>query len=170
MENNKSIQFFKNLMSPNKEIRNQAESDLETLKIKPFNETFPIFMDGIKSSDPLICQFTTLMLKKVYFDNNEIRENLKDEEIEQITVFIRSQITFDNQDWKTLKRFGETLALIYQQRKNKDYFSEIMQLFNKNEFLARKLALFIISNLSDLGEINDELAKKYTQDFIQILT
>ena len=43
-----------------------------------------------------------------------------------------------------------------------------MQLFNKNEFLARKLALFIISNLSDLGEINDELAKKYTQDFIQI--
>ena len=112
MENNKSIQFFKNLMSPNKEIRNQAESDLETLKIKPFNETFPIFMDGIKSSDPLICQFATLMLKKVYFDNNEIRENLKDEEIEQITVFIRSQITFDNQDWKTLKRFGETLALI----------------------------------------------------------
>ena len=168
MENNKSIQFFKNLMSPNKEIRNQAESDLETLKIKPFNETFPIFMDGIKSSDPLICQFATLILKKVYFDNNEIRENLKDEEIEQITVFIRSQITFDNQDWKTLKRFGETLALIYQQRKNKDYFSEIMQLFNKNEFLARKLALFIISNLSDLGEINDELAKKYTQDFIQI--
>ena len=32
MENNKSIQFFNNLMSPQKELRKQAESDLDILK------------------------------------------------------------------------------------------------------------------------------------------
>ena len=168
MENNRSIQFFQNLMSPIKELRNQAEKDLETLKSKPFQETFPIFMEGIKFQDPLICQFATLLLKKVYLDNIEIKEKLKEEEIEQIKQFIASQITFNNQEWKTLKRFGETLAMIYQHKKNKNYFSEIMVLFNKNEFLARKLALFIISNLSDLGEIDDNFAKQNAQDFIKI--
>ena len=93
MENNRSIQFFQNLMSPIKELRNQAEKDLETLKSKPFQETFPIFMEGIKFQDPLICQFATLLLKKVYLDNIEIKEKLKEEEIEQIKQFIASQIT-----------------------------------------------------------------------------
>jgi hypothetical protein len=32
METNNSIQFFNNLMSPTKEIRTQAEQDLEILK------------------------------------------------------------------------------------------------------------------------------------------
>ena len=34
METSKAIQFFNNLMSPTKEIRTQAEKDLEILKQK----------------------------------------------------------------------------------------------------------------------------------------
>ena len=168
MEDNRSIQFFQHLMSPEKQLRVQAEKDLKILKEKPFNESFPIFMDGINSQDQIICQFSTLILKKTYFDNSEIRDKLKDEDIEKIKSFIASRITFYNQDWITLKRFGEVLAMIYQQSKDNNYFKDIFELFNKNEFLARKLALFIISNLSDLGVINDDLAKNYSNDFIQI--
>ena len=168
MEDNRSIQFFQHLMSPEKQLRVQAENDLKILKEKPFSESFPIFMDGINSQDQIICQFSTLILKKTYFDNSEIRDKLKDEDIEKIKSFIASRITFNNQDWITLKRFGEVLAMIYQQSKDNNYFKDIFELFNKNEFLARKLALFIISNLSDLGVINDDLAKNYSNDFIQI--
>ena len=67
METNKSIQFFNNLMSPTKEIRNQAEQDLEILKSKPFEETFPIFQEGITSQNQKISQLATLILKKSFF-------------------------------------------------------------------------------------------------------
>ena len=168
MENSKAIQFFKNLMSPIKELRTQAEKDFEILKTRPFSESFPIFEEGIKYSDPLICQLATLMLKKAYFDNNEIKDKLKSNEIEHVKLFIASQITFNNQDWKTLKRFGETLAMIYKLKKVEGYFSEIMELYNKSNIFARKLALFIISNLSDLGVIDDNIAEKYAKEFIMI--
>ena len=168
MENSKAIQFFKNLMSPIKELRTQAEKDFEILKTRPFSESFPIFEEGIKYSDPLICQLATLMLKKAYFDNNEIKDKLKSNEIEHVKLFIASQITFNNQDWKTLKRFGETLAMIYKLKKGEGYFREIMELYNKSNIFARKLALFIISNLSDLGVIDDNIANKYAKEFIMI--
>ena len=168
MENSKAIQFFKNLMSPIKELRTQAEKDFEILKTRPFSESFPIFEEGIKYSDPLICQLATLMLKKAYFDNNEIKDKLKSNEIEHVKLFIASQITFNNQDWKTLKRFGETLAMIYKLKKGEGYFREIMELYNKSNIFARKLALFIISNLSDLGVIDDNIAEKNAKDFIMI--
>ena len=67
MEDNRSIQFFQHLMSPEKKLRVQAEKDLQLLSQKPFSESFPIFMDGINSQDQIICQFSTLMLKKNIF-------------------------------------------------------------------------------------------------------
>lgn len=168
MENNKAIQFFKNMMSPGKTIRTQAESHFEQIKSYPFKESFPIFQEGIKSTDKKICQFATLMMKKMYLDNNEIIDKYIND-LETIKNFILSQITFNNQDWDTLKRFGEVLAMIYQRRKENNYnFEEIMQIFNKNDILARKLALFIISNLSELGVINDNFVKQNGNDFIQI--
>ena len=168
MENNKAIKFFQNMMSPDKYIRTQAEKDFETLKSYPFKDSFQIFQEGIKYPDKKICQFATLMMKKMYLDNNEILEKYKND-LEEIRNFILSQITFNNQDWITLKRFGEVLAMIYQKGKEKNYyFEEIMQIFSKNDFLARKLALFIISNLSELGVINDNFAKQNSNDFIQI--
>lgn len=165
METNKSIQFFDNLMNPTKEIRTQAEKDLETLKTKTFEESFPIFQEGIKSENQRISQLATLLLKKVFLDNNEVKEKLTENQIEAMKSFIRSQITFEKKEWKTLQRLGETLALLYQISDIKKSFGEIMELFNKQEFLARKLSMFIISNLSDLGTINDEMAKSNSNDF-----
>ena len=168
METNKSIQFFNNLMSPTKEIRTQAEKDLEILKTKSFEESFPIFQDGITSQNQRISQLATLLLKKVFLDDKDKKEKLTQVQIESMKSFIRSQITFDNKEWKTLQRLGETLALLYQISDIKKSFAEIMELFNKQEFLARKLSMFIISNLSDLGTIDDEMAKANANDFKQI--
>ena len=165
METNKSIQFFNNLMSPTKEIRNQAEQDLEILKSKPFEESFKIFQEGISSENQRISQLASLLLKKVFLDNSEKKSKLNENQIEIMKSFIRSQITFQNKEWKTLQRLGETLSLLYQMSDIKKTFGEIMELFNKEEFLARKLSMFIISNLSDLGVINDEMAKSNVNDF-----
>ena len=170
METNKTIQFFSNLMSPKKEIRNQAEQDLEILKSKSFEESFPIFQEGIMSQNQRISQLATLLLKKVFLDNKEKKEKLTESQIESMKSFIRSQITFDNKEWKTLQRLGEALALLYQISDIKKSFGEITELFNKQEFLARKLSMFIISNLSDLGAINDEMAKSNANDFKMIFS
>ena len=168
METNKSIQFFNNLMSPTKEIRNQAEQDLEILKSKSFEESFPIFQEGISSQNQRISQLSSLLLKKVFLDNSEKKSQLKENQIEIMKSFIRSQITFQNKEWKTLQRLGENLSLLYQMSDIKKSFGEIMELFNNQEFLARKLSMFIISNLSDLGAINDEMAKSNANDFKSI--
>ena len=165
METNKSIQFFDNLMNPTKEIRTQAEKDLEILKTKTFEESFPIFQEGIRSENPRISQLATLLFKKVFLDNKEIKDKLNGNQIESMKSFIRSQITFENKEWKTLQRLGETLALLYQISDTKKSFAEIMELFNNQAFLARKLSMFIISNLSDLGTIDDEMAKSNSNDF-----
>ena len=165
METSKSIQFFDNLMNPEKEIRTQAEKDLEILKTKTFEESFPIFQEGIKSENQRISQLATLLLKKVFLDNNEVKEKLTQNQIETMKSFIRSQITFENKEWKTLQRLGETLALLYQISDIKKSFGEIMELFNKQEHLSRKLSMFIISNLSDLGTIDDDMAKSNSNDF-----
>ena len=130
MNDSKAIQFFKNLMSPNKNLRTNAEKELETLKTKSFNDTFPIFQEGIQYPEQVLCQFATLMLKKVYLDNNDVRQKLSKEELDEIRKFIGTQITFNNQEWKTLKRFGEVLAMIYHLDKDKNYhFDEIMTIF-----------------------------------------
>ena len=164
METNNSIQFFNNLMSPTKEIRTQAEQDLEILKQKPFEESFIVFKEGITSENQRIAQLATLLFKKVFLDDKDKKQKLTENEIESMKSFIRSQITF-NKEWKTLQRLGETLALLYQLSDIKKSFEEITQLFNNQEYLARKLSMFIISNLSDLGAIDDEMAKSYTNDF-----
>ena len=165
METNKSIQFFNNLMSPTKEIRNKAEQDLEILKSRPFEESFSIFKEGITSQNQIISQLATLLFKKVFLDDKNKKEKLTTDQIEEMKSFLRSQITFDNKEWKTLQRLGEALALLYQISDINKSFGEIMELFNKQEFLARKLSMFIISNLADLGVIDDEMAKSYCNDF-----
>ena len=164
----KYIQFFENLMNPSKEIRTQAEKDLEIIKQKPIEETFPIFQEGISSTNQTLSQLATLMFKKTYLDNAEISSKLSETHIENFKSFIRSQIDFKNKEWKSLKLLGEVLALLYQLSDIKKSFSEIMELFNNEEFLARKLSMFLISNLSDLKTINDDLISNNVNDFKNI--
>ena len=77
MDSSKYIQFFENLTSPNKEIRQQAEKDLEQIKQLKIEQSFPIFQAGISSEDQSISQLSCLMMKKVYFDNKDIKANIK---------------------------------------------------------------------------------------------
>ena len=61
-----SIQFFENLMSPNKEIREVAEKDLEKIKTLPASESLKIFDEGISSQNENIFQLSILMLKSIF--------------------------------------------------------------------------------------------------------
>ena len=88
MDSSKYINFFENLKSPNKEIRQQAEKDLEKMKQLPIEQSFPIFQTGISSNDENISQLSSLMFKKVYLENKNIMSNLTVEQILQISKLI----------------------------------------------------------------------------------
>ena len=62
METSKSIQFFNNLMSPTKEIRTQAEKDLEILKKKNIRRVFSNFSrrNNMSKSKNIPISYTTL--------------------------------------------------------------------------------------------------------------
>ena len=44
-----AIQLFENLMSPQKDIRENAEKTLNELKNLPLNQSLPVFSEGISS-------------------------------------------------------------------------------------------------------------------------
>ena len=97
-----SIQFFENLMSPNKEIREAAEKDLEKIKTLPVSESLKIFDEGMCSQNENIFQLSTLMLKKVYLDNKEKKDSLSNEEKNKLLQLLKSKIDF-NKNWKNLQ-------------------------------------------------------------------
>ena len=166
MDSSKYIQFFENLKSPNKEIRQQAEKDLEQIKKLKIEQSFPIFQAGISSEEQNISQLSSLMMKKVYFENKDIRSNLTNEQILNIKNFLKSQISFNsNKNWKTLQRIGDNLAYLYQLSDMKESFSEILFWFNSNEPLARKFSIYIIEFLSDLSFFKCDLVKSNLNDF-----
>ena len=166
MDSSKYINFFENLKSPNKEIRQQAEKDLEKMKQLPIEQSFPIFQTGISSNDENISQLSSLMFKKVYLENKNIMSNLTVEQILQMKNFLKSQITFNqNKSWKTLQRIADNLSHLYQLSDMKESFSEILSWFNNNEPLARKFAIYIIEVLSDLLVFKNDLVKSNLNDF-----
>ena len=59
-----SIQFFENLMSPNKEIREAAEKDLEKIKTLPVSESLKIFDEGMSSQNENIFSIINDNIKK----------------------------------------------------------------------------------------------------------
>ena len=62
-----SIQFFENLMSPNKEIRENAEKDLEKLKTLPVLESLKVFEEGMSSSKRKYISISNINVKKSIF-------------------------------------------------------------------------------------------------------
>ena len=132
MDSSKYINFFENLKSPNKEIRQQAEKDLEKMKQLPIEQSFPIFQTGISSNDENISQLSSLMFKKVYLENKNIMSNLTVEQILQMKNFLKSQITFNqNKSWKTLQRIADNLSHLYQLSDMKEYFNNIYCKFSR---------------------------------------
>ena len=59
-----SIQFFENLMSPNKKIRESAEKDLEKIKTLPTSESLKIFDEGMSSQNEKIFSIINNNVKK----------------------------------------------------------------------------------------------------------
>ena len=54
-----SIQLFENLMSPQKDIRENAEKSLEQLKQLPIAQSLPVFAEGMSSNVENIFQLST---------------------------------------------------------------------------------------------------------------
>jgi hypothetical protein len=108
-----SIQFFENLMSPTKEIRENAEKDLEKLKTLPVLESLKVFEEGMSSQKESTFQLATLMLKKVYLDNKEKKDSLTQEEKNALLQILKSKIDF-TKNWKSLQRIADALAPTYQ--------------------------------------------------------
>ena len=152
-----SIQFFENLMSPNKEIRENAEKDLEKLKTLPPLESLKVFEEGMSSPKESTFQLATLMLKKVYLDNKEKKESLTDEEKNALLQILKSKIDF-NKNWKSLQRIADALAPTYQITSLPNGLSEIMNWFNnQNDPKSRKFAFYIIEVLCDLSAITEDV-------------
>ena len=61
-----SIQLFENLMSPQKEIRENAEKTLNEIKTLPIAKSLPVFEEGMSSSVENIFQLSTLLFKKTF--------------------------------------------------------------------------------------------------------
>ena len=152
-----SIQFFENLMSPTKEIRENAEKDLEKLKTLPVLESLKVFEEGMSSQKESTFQLATLMLKKVYLDNKEKKDSLTQEEKNALLQILKSKIDF-TKNWKSLQRIADALAPTYQITSLPNGLSEIMNWFNdQNNAKSRKFAIYIIEVLCDLRAITDKV-------------
>ena len=152
-----SIQFFENLMSPNKETRENAEKDLEKLKTLPALESLKVFEEGMSSSKESTFQLATLMLKKVFLDNKEKKNSLTEEEKNTLLQILKSKIDF-NKNWKSLQRIADALAPTYQIISLQNGLIEIMNWFNdQNNPKSRKFAIYIIEVLCDLSAITEKV-------------
>ena len=66
-----SEKLFENLMSPQKEIREQAEKDLNQLKTLPISQSYQVFAEAMSSKTENIFQLSTLMFKKTFCDDKD---------------------------------------------------------------------------------------------------
>ena len=74
------LKFFENLLSPNKEIRDNAEKDLKNLKTQPINNIIEVFSNGMSSPNENIFQLSTLLLKKTFFEDENMIKLLTDDD------------------------------------------------------------------------------------------
>ena len=66
-----AVKLFENVMSPQKEVREQAEKDLDQLKTLPVSQSLPVFAEGMSSATENVFQLSTLLFKKTYCDDKE---------------------------------------------------------------------------------------------------
>ena len=71
-----AVKLFENVMSPQKEVREQAEKDLNQLKTLPVSQSLPVFAEGMSSATENVFQLSTLLFKKTYCDDVEKLKSL----------------------------------------------------------------------------------------------
>ena len=152
-----SVKLFENLMSPQKEIREQAEKDLNHLKTLPISQSCPVFAEAMSSQTENIFQLSTLMFKKTFCDDKEKLDKLSPEEKNSLLELVKSKIDLSGaKSWKSLQRIAESLSPLYQATNLSNGFMDILKWFNdQNNALSRKFAIFVIEVLCTLNAVNE---------------
>ena len=154
-----SIQLFENLMSTQKDIRENAEKSFEQLKNMPVSQSLPVFAEGMSSGVDNIFQLSTLLFKKTYCENADKLKSFTAEEKSSLINLIKSKIDFSGaKPWKSLQRLAEALSPLYQETNLSNGFVDILKWFSdQNNALSRKFAIFIIEVLCTLNAINEDV-------------
>ena len=144
-----SIQLFENIMSPQKEIRENAEQTLNKLKTLPIAQSLPVFAEGMSSGVENIFQLSTLLFKKHFIEDKEKLKGLSNEEKNSLITLIKSKIDFSGtKSWKSLQRLAEALSPLYQETNLPNGFVDILNWFSdQKNALSRKFAIFLIEVL-----------------------
>ena len=152
-----SVKLFENLMSPQKEVREQAEKDLNHLKTLPISQSCPVFAEAMSSQTENIFQLSTLMFKKTFCDDKEKLDKLSPEEKNSLLELVKSKIDLSGaKSWKSLQRIAESLSPLYQATNLSNGFMDILKWFNdQNNALSRKFAIFVIEVLCTLNAVNE---------------
>ena len=152
-----SIQLFENIMSPQKEIRENAEQTLNKLKTLPIAQSLPVFAEGMSSGVENIFQLSTLLFKKHFIEDKEKLKGLSNEEKNSLITLIKSKIDFSGaKSWKSLQRLAEALSPLYQETNLPNGFVDILNWFSdQKNALSRKFAIFLIEVLCSLNAINE---------------
>ena len=169
----KSVVFFENLMSPQKEVREQAEKDLEQLKKLPLNQSLPVFSEGMSSTVENIFQLSTLMLKKSFLDDVEKLKSIPNNDKNDMLTLVKSKVDFSGaKSWKSLQRLAEALAPLYEAINLQSGFSDIVNWFNdQSNALSRKFAIFLIEVLCSLNAVKEEVLNQDSiNNFLQIFS
>ena len=168
-----SIKLFENLMSPQKEIREQAEKDLNQLKTLPISKSCPVFAEAMSSSTENISQLSTLMFKKTFCEDKDKLQNMSPEDKNLLLEFLKSKIDFSGaKSWKSLQRIGEALSPLYQATNLSNGFVDILKWFSDQANpISRKFAIFVIEVLCSLSAVTeDALDDKAVNNFKEIFS
>ena len=154
-----SIQLFENLMSPQKEIREAAESSLNEIKKLPLAQSIPVFAEGMSSGVENIFQLSTLLFKKTFCDDKNKLASLSNEEKSSLITLVKSKINLTGEkSWKSLQRLAEALSPLYQSTNLPNGFVDILNWFSDQaNALSRKFAIYIIEVLCNLNAINQKV-------------
>ena len=146
-------------MSPQKEVREQAEKDLKQLQSLPVSQSCPVFAEAMSSPTENIFQLSTLMFKKTFCDDQEKLEKLTPEEKNTLLELVKSKIDFSGaKSWKSLQRIAEALSPLYQATNLSNGFVDILKWFShQSNAASRKFAVFLIEVLCSLLAITEKV-------------
>ena len=154
-----SIKLFENLMSPQKEIRENAEKTLNQIKTLPIAKSLPVFEEGMSSSVENIFQLSTLLFKKTFCEDDKKLQSYSNEEKISLINLVKSKIVLTGEkSWKSLQRLAEALAPLYQATNLPSGLADILKWFSDQaNAISRKFAIFLIEVLCTLNAINESV-------------
>jgi len=167
-DQNSHIQLFEDILKADKQIRLNAEEQIQKLKQIDFNTSIQVFNTGMNSPKPEIRQLAALLLKKNYLEDKTILANLTGDNLDVLEKVLKQNIDFENKEFKTLQRIGEALAILYSGLDLQKCFKDIITWFSSTNPLARRFSVFLIEILCELRVLNDDVVKNSITEFLEI--